>query len=306
MAGQNHHHVHHHHTGSTNARRLTIALMLTGGYLVAEVVGSLITDSLALLSDAAHMMTDVMGLVIALVATKIGERPADFKRTFGYRRFEILAAALNASALFIVAFYILYEAWQRFFHPAEIASTGMLVIAVLGLVVNLISMKVLQGGHDNLNLKAAYAEVMADMLGSAAVILAAIIIKLTGWQQVDPVMAVLIGLWVLPRTWALLSESVHILLDGVPSGMEMQSLMDDLKTLPGVEDVHELHVWAITSGQNSLTAHLVVKQLPTDNHLLEKAQHVAEQHNIHHTNFQFELSGCNHSNNCAGSVKHRH
>jgi cobalt-zinc-cadmium efflux system protein len=297
----------HHHTGSTSARRLIIALLLTGSYLIVQVIGGLMTGSLALLSDAAHMMTDVMALLIALIATKIGERPADLKRTFGYRRFEILAAALNAGALFVVAFFILWEAWQRFHTPVEVASTGMLIIATIGLAVNILSMKVLHGAHDSLNLKAAYMEVFADMLGSAAVIVAAIVIKLTGWWQMDPIIAALIGLWVLPRTWKLLSESIHILLDGVPHELEMQSLLDELKSLPSVLDVHELHVWAITSGQNSLTAHLVVSELPRDDSLLEQAQHIAAAHAIHHTSFQFEQAPCEaRSSGCHSGNAHPH
>lgn len=299
----------HSHTGNANAKRLIIALCLTGSFLIAEVVGGIITGSLALLSDAAHMMTDVMALVIALFAIKIGSRPADLRRTYGYRRLEILAAALNAAVLFLVAFYIMYEAWQRFQNPPPIATTGMLVIAGIGLVVNLISMRVLQGGGDSLNMKAAYMEVFSDMLGSVGVIAAALIIKFTGWWQVDPILAVLIGLWVLPRTWRLLSESMNILMEGVPAGMEMQKLLDDLKLLPGVSDVHDLHVWSVTSGQHSLTAHLTVATYPSDTVLLMKAREVAKAHGIEHTNFQIEVEPCTPGDiDCAfqGAAAHNH
>lgn len=289
-----HGHHHHHHGGGADTRRLALAITLTGGYLVVEVVGGILTGSLALLSDAAHMFTDVMALVIALLAIRIGSRPADLKRTYGYRRFEILAAALNAAVLFAVAFYILYEAYARFRNPPPIASTGMLVIAILGLVVNLVSMRVLRGGQagGSLNMKAAYMEVFADMLGSVAVIAAALVITLTGWRQIDPILAAAIGLWVLPRSWRLLSESVNILLEGVPEGLEMQALLAGLEDLPGVVGVHDLHVWAVTSGQNSLTAHLEVAALPSDDGLLAAARAVAAAHGIEHTSFQIEAGPC--------------
>lgn len=283
----------HNQKRTANARSLTIALGLTGGFLIAEVVGGILTGSLALLSDAAHMLTDVMALAIALVAIKIGNRPADLKRTYGYRRLEILAAALNAAVLFLVAFYIMYEAWQRFQNPPPIATTGMLIIAGIGLMVNLISMRMLQGRGDSLNMKAAYMEVFSDMLGSIGVIVAALIIKFTGWWQVDPILAVLIGLWVLPRTWKLLSESTNILLEGAPAGIEMQKLLDELKGMPGVVDVDDLHVWAITSGKNSLTVHLAVNAYPTDHTLMQQAQAIVKRHGIDHANFQLEIKDAN-------------
>lgn len=296
----------HSHAKITNSKRLAIALGLTGTFLIAEVIGGIVFNSLALLSDAAHMLTDVMALVIALMAIKIGSRPADLQRTFGYRRLEILAAALNAAVLFIIAFYILYEAWERFQDPPEVASTGMLIVAGLGLIVNLISMRVLQGGNDSsLNMRAAYMEVFADMVGSIGVILAAIIIKYTGWWQVDPILAVLIGLWVLPRTWKLLGESMNILLEGVPLGIEVQKLHDELAAIPSVTGVHDLHVWAVTSGQNSLTAHLVVASYPTDNAIMKAAREVADQHGITHTNFQIEVESCA-GGSCALGENHSH
>ncbi len=276
--------------GTSNSKRLTIALFLTGGFLIAEVIGGILTGSLALLSDAAHMMTDVMALIIALIAIKIGNRPADLRRTFGYRRLEILAAALNAAILFIVAFYIMYEAWRRFQDPPEIASTGMLVIAGIGLIVNLISMRMLRGSGDSLNMRAAYMEVFADMIGSVGVIMAALIIKYTGWWQVDPILAVLIGLWVLPRTWKLLSESLNILLEGVPLGLDTKKLHSELAALAGTVEVHDVHVWAITSGSNNVTAHLFIRPDANPSDLLDKAQAVAKSHGIEHTNFQVEVT----------------
>lgn len=281
---------HNHAAGVTNERSLTITIGLTGAFLIAEVVGGILTESLALLSDAAHMFTDVMALIIALIALRIGKRAADNRRTFGYRRFEILAAAFNAIILFLVALYILYEAYERLHSPPDIKTGGMMLVAIIGLVVNLVCMRVLQvGSKSSLNLKGAYLEVFSDMLGSVGVIAGAILIYYTGWKQVDPVLAVAIGLWVLPRAWELLSESLNILLEGVPAGIELQKLHEELASLPGVTEVHDLHVWSITSGQNSLTAHLLVATHPNDSELIKQAQEIAGRNGVTHTNFQIEL-----------------
>jgi len=186
-----------------NERSLLLALALTGSFLIAEVIGGIVTGSLALISDAAHMFTDVAALAIALAANRVGRRPPDSRRTFGYQRFEILAAAFNAVLLFLVAIYILYEAYQRLKSPSEIQSLRMLVIATIGLAINLISMRLLAAGRDtSLNVKGAYLEVWSDLLGSVGVIAGALVIAVTDWLWVDSVIAVAIGLWVLPRTWA--------------------------------------------------------------------------------------------------------
>lgn len=278
-------------TGTENERRLKIALGLTGTFLIIEVIGGLWTGSLALLSDAAHMLTDVMALIIALLAIRIGKRAADDRRTFGYKRFEILAAALNAVVLFLVAFYILYEAYQRFQNPPDIEAGWMMAVAVAGLIINIISMRMLaKSSEHSLNVKGAYLEVLSDMVGSIGVIAAALIIKFTGWWQVDPILAVLIGFWILPRTWKLLSESINILLEGVPLGVDMKKLQADLKALPGIVEVHDLHVWAITSGSNSVTAHLLIASDAAGVALMEQAQAVVKAHGIEHSNFQIEVT----------------
>ncbi|HHX7304836.1 TPA: cation diffusion facilitator family transporter [Legionella anisa] len=244
---------------SSKERLLWSALLLTGGFLIAEVIGGIVTGSLALISDAAHMLTDVTALIIALIAIRISKRPADERRTFGYYRFEILAAAFNAALLFVVALYILFEAYQRLKQPPEIYSLGMLIIASMGLVVNLASMSLLSSEKDkSLNIKSAYLEVWSDMLGSLGVIAAALIIRFWGWSWVDSAVAVVIGLWVLPRTWVLLKETVNILLEGVPSGVNLEKIKAQMMKVEGVLGVHDLHVWAITSDKISLTAHLVV------------------------------------------------
>ncbi|HSB98228.1 MAG TPA: cation diffusion facilitator family transporter [Spongiibacteraceae bacterium] len=285
---------HDHGASQANEKLLAIALALTASYLIVEVVGGLLTHSLALLSDAAHMMTDVVGLAIALVAIRIARRPADRKRTFGYYRFEILAAAFNAVALIVVAAYILWEAVQRFLAPPEIQSIGMLAVAGIGLVVNIISISLLQSGSDHsLNVKGAYLEVWSDLIGSIGVIAAALIIRLTGWAWVDAVVAVAIGLWVLPRTWLLLRESLHILLEGVPKGIELDDIEQSLLSLAGIAAIHDLHVWALTSGNSSLTAHIVLQAPGTEQEVLARAQALLnDKFAIHHTTLQIEDTAC--------------
>jgi cobalt-zinc-cadmium efflux system protein len=278
------------HAGrQANEKRLLIAIGLTGTFMIAEVIGGIVFNSLALLSDAAHMMTDVSALIIAFIAIQIGKKAADSKRTFGYRRFEVLAAVFNALILFAVAIYILYEAYERFSQPPEVQTGGMLIVAVLGLIVNLISMRVLKGGSDeSLNMKGAYLEVLADMLGSLGVILAAILIYVTKIPQIDPILAVLIGFWVLPRTWKLLKESFHVLLEGVPAGVDLQKVESELAAVSGVKDVHDLHIWSVTTGENSLTAHLLVNPGADEALILARAHEIAATFGIAHATVQVE------------------
>jgi len=210
------------------------AFGLTSAFLIAEVVGGLLTNSLALLSDAAHMMTDVIALAISLFAVRLSRRPADAKRTYGYARMEAIGAMINGGLLFVVAGYILWEAAGRFRQPPEVSSSGMLVIATIGLVVNMISIRLLSGGKDSsLNVKGAYLEVWSDLLGSLGVIAGALIIRFTGWAWVDTLIAVLIGLWVLPRTWVLLKASLNILLEGVPEGIDVGEVEQAMLAVPG-------------------------------------------------------------------------
>lgn len=280
---------------TTKERSLRWALALTSAFLIAEVVGGVVLNSLALLSDAAHMFTDVAALAIALAAIRIARRPADQRRTFGYHRFEILAAAFNALLLFGVAGFILFEAWQRWRQPEEVQTTGVLVVAALGLVVNLASMWLLRSGKDDsLNVKGAYLEVWSDMLGSIGVIAGAIVIRVTGWNWVDSVIAVAIGLWVLPRTWVLLKDTLNILLEGVPEGIDLAAVRQSLLGLQGVLGVHDLHVWAVTSGRTSLTVHLVhAADVAAPAELLERAREVlAAEHHITHTTVQLETQPC--------------
>lgn len=280
--------------GAGNERSLWIAFVLTFGFLVAEVIGGVVTKSLALISDAAHMFTDAAALAIALAAIRVARRPADRKRTFGYHRFEILAAAFNALLLFAVAIYILYEAWQRFKSPPDVQSTGMLIIATLGLVVNLVSMRMLAGGKDaSLNIKGAYLEVWSDLLGSVGVIAAAIVIRFTGWTWVDSAVAVGIGLWVLPRTWVLLRDSLNILLEGVPEGIDAAQVEAEMAALPGVIGVHDLHIWALASGRSSLSAHVVFDANVEPSRLLAQMSGMLKtKFTIDHTTLQMEDAPC--------------
>ena len=253
---------HEHHSAEVKYERpLWWALVLTAVFLAVEVIGGLMTNSLALLSDAAHMTTDVLALAISLVAVRLARRPPDARRTYGYARMEAIGALVNGMLLFIVAGYILWEAVGRFRSPTGVASTGMLVVAVGGLVVNLVAMLLLRkGSGESLNIKGAYLEVWSDMLGSVGVILGAIIIKMTGWTVVDPVIAVLISLWILPRTWTLLREAGHILMEGVPAGVSLEEVRTAVLATPGVLSVHDLHVWSLGSRDPVLTAHVVIAE----------------------------------------------
>lgn len=280
--------------GTRNQRPLWIALGLTTSFMVAEVVAGVLTGSLALISDAAHMLTDAAALAIALAAVQVARRPTDARRTYGYHRFEILAAAFNALMLFGVAIYILIEAYSRFGTPVEIQTGPMLAVAVVGLAVNLVSMRLLAAGKDSsLNVKGAYLEVWSDMLGSLGVIAGAVLIRFTGWAWVDPVIAVAIGLWVLPRTWILLKDTMNILLEGVPEGVDLDKVTASMLKAPGVMGIHDLHVWAITSGRSALTAHVVHDATLAHDALLEPLKTMlAQDFSIFHTTMQLETTAC--------------
>lgn len=271
------------------------ALALTASFLIAEIIGAYITNSLALLSDAAHMATDTLALIVALLAVRLSRRPPDAKRTYGYARFEAFGALINGVLLFVVAAYIFWEAIHRFAKPPEVASTGMFIIATLGLIVNLISMRLLKvGSEESLNMKGAYLEVWSDMLGSFAVLIAAVIIYFTQWWVLDPILAVLISLWILPRTWALLRSSIHILLEGVPENITVSEVRDFLVKTPGVADVHDLHIWSLASQSTTMTAHIVANIEVKDIQLLRQniAELMKDKFDIHHLTLQMETTPC--------------
>lgn len=278
----------HDHTAGANMKMLGWALALTSTYLVAEVIGGFVFNSLALLSDAAHMLTDVAALVIALLAIKMGKKAPDEKRTFGYRRFEILAAAFNAVLLFFIATYVFVEAIKRFNEPQEIQSLGMLIVAAIGLGVNLISMRLLIAGKEaSFNVKGAYLEVWADMIGSVGVILGALAIKFTGWTWVDPIVAVAIGLWVLPRTWILLRDTTNVLLEGVPRGLELAQVRKEIGGIAGVTDLHDLHIWSTSNDDVSCTIHVTLAERADPDPVRQKVSALLEERfQIHHATIQ--------------------
>jgi cobalt-zinc-cadmium efflux system protein len=280
---------------SNNERALWLALVPTATFMIAEIVGGLLTSSLALISDASHMATDVFGISMAIVAIRFGRRPSDARRTFGYQRFEILAAMANAVILFAIGFYILIEAFRRLSSPPEIQSTAMLIVALIGLAVNLFAMRVLASGkEESLNLKGAYLEVWSDLLGSIGVIGAAIIIRFTGWTIVDTIVAVGIGFWVFPRTWVLLKEATNVLLEGVPKGIVLEDVRSAIANVTNVAGVHDLHVWSLTSGRLCLTAHVVAPVDVSAQEVLVVAVRgmLHERFGIDHVTLQLERAPC--------------
>jgi len=284
------------HTNSAagaNKKHLAIVFGLTATYLVAEVVGGLMTGSLALLADAGHMLTDVAGLGLALMAIKFAERPATPERTYGYYRMEILAALTNAVVLIGISLYILYEAYERFLDPPEVESGAMLVVASIGLAINIVGMIILRkGSKESLNMKGAYFEVLSDMLTSVGVIVAGVIMMTTGWYYADPLISAGIGLFILPRTWILLRETVGILLEGTPSGVNLAAIREAVESLGGVSEIHDLHVWTLTSGVNAMSAHVVVDDSKTDAEVLSAVHDmITKNFPIAHVTIQIEQVG---------------
>ncbi|MFF9850770.1 cation diffusion facilitator family transporter [Streptomyces litmocidini] len=302
--GAGHDHGHSHGgpppTGTAAAayrNRLRIALGITLSVMVIEIVGGLVADSLALIADAAHMATDAVGLAMALLAIHFANRPPSGNRTFGYARAEILAALANCLLLLVVGGYVLYEAVQRFIEPAETKGGPAIAFAVVGLVANVISLSLLMRGQkESLNVRGAYLEVLADALGSVTVIVAAAIILATGWQYADPIASIVIGLMIVPRTVKLLRETLDVLLEAAPKGVDMAEVRAHILALPGVEDVHDLHAWTITSGMPVLSAHVVVDQDALDSVGHEKMLHALQgclgsHFDVEHCTFQLEPAG---------------
>lgn len=278
---------------SRHQRALITTLIPTSTFLVAEVIGGVATGSLALLADAGHMLTDVGGLILALFAIRFAAKPATPERTYGFYRAEILAAVANAVALIGISIYILFEAYQRFQHPPEIAGGWMLGIAALGLIVNLFGMWLLQtGSSESLNLQGAYFEVLSDMLSSLGVLVAAAVIWTTGWPYADPLVSAAIGLFILPRTWVLLRQAVGVLLEGVPTDVNLLAVRDVLAQIEGVQAVHDLHVWSLTSGVNALSVHVVhAKDIQQDDLLMRVHNELKRRFPIQHVTVQLESPG---------------
>lgn len=273
-----------------HSSKLAWALGLTATYMVAEVVGGVITGSLALLADAAHMLTDVAGLALALLAIRFAAREATSKRTYGYLRMEVLAALTNAVVLLLLTIYIIYEAYQRLVAPPEVMSGPMLAVAVVGLIVNLISMRLLaSGSSESLNVKGAYFEVLSDMLGSLGVIVAALLMMWKGWRLADPIIGAAIGLFIVPRTFILLRQATNILMEGTPEHIDVDELQRRLLAIAGVSAVHDLHVWTITSGMDAMSCHLVVDDLSqAAEHLRQTRSLLKKDFGIDHITIQVE------------------
>ena len=286
--------------GARYKRRLAWVFGLTLTFFVAELVGGLLTNSLALLSDAGHMATDVLGLGMAWAAIHAASSGLeDRQRTFGLYRLEILAALANAVLLFAVAIYILYEAVQRLSDPPEVLGTPMLVVAVLGLAVNLVAFFLLRGGREeSLNVEGAYLEVLADTLGSVGVIVAAVVLQTTGFTLIDPIFGAAIGLFVLPRTWRLGRKALRILVQAAPPELDLPGLERDLKQIAGVTDLHDLHVWTLTSGMEVASVHLELAEGGDAHQVLDTARRLLrDTHGLAHATVQVEPA--EHGGGCA-------
>lgn len=275
-------------------RRLWIVLGLTVFYLAVEAAGSWITGSLALLAEAGHMLTDAGGLALALFAMTLAERPATPEKTYGYHRAEILAATLNAMALFGISIFVLVEAVERLLDPAPVESPIMVAIATVGLAINVTGLTLLRkASTKSLNLRAAYFEVVADAATAAGVIVAGLVMWATHWYYADGILSIGIALFILPRTWKLLREAVGILLEGTPANVSVGALRKALEEVEGVGSVHDLHVWSLTSGINAMSAHVVLADGGSHDVVLGAVRrHVVENFEIAHTTIQVESVGC--------------
>ena len=297
--GEHNHDHHHDHTQGANKKALTISLILISSFMIVEVIGGVLTNSLALLSDAGHMLSDAVSLAVALAAFKMGEKVADSARTFGYRRFEILAAVFNGVTLIGIAVFIVAEAAGRFVNPPEIATTGMLVIAVLGLVVNIIVAKILMSGdtHDNLNMKGALLHVFGDLLGSVAAIVAALSIMFFGWGFMDPLASVIVAVLIAVSGFRILRQSLNVLMEGVPENIDVDTVINTINNIEGVEDAHHLHVWSISSGMNALSVHIVVNgtlNVHETQKIIHRIEEQMKHENIEHVTVQVECKHHDH------------
>ncbi len=274
----------------TISGRLTWVLAITAAFMVAEFVGGLVSHSLALLADAGHMLTDVAALGLSVFAMRLAQKPADSQRTYGYVRFEILAALINGAALLVIAGLILFEAWRRLSAPVEIDGTVMLTIAALGLVVNVIGAALLHGHtHENLNVRGAYLHVLGDLLGSIGALGAGVVVLTTGWTPIDPIVSALIACLILYSAWNLVRDASNILLESAPGHMDMDAILSDLTSIEGLEQVHDVHVWTLTSGFHALSGHGVIDDPGEHMRILEEVRTRMLEHGIEHVTFQIEL-----------------
>ena len=299
----------HSHSHSANKKTLTISLVTITIYMAVEFIGGLLTNSLALLADAGHMLSDAISLFIALMAFTFSNKVADYGKTYGYKRFEILAAVINGATLILVSAYIIYEAVERFQNPHQIASRGMLIIAFVGLLVNILVAWIMMRGADvkeNLNMRGAYLHVISDMLGSVGAIIAAILIMFFGWGWADPLASVLVAVLVLRSGYLVTKSSVHVLMEGTPDNVDAEKVSQKILNTNGINAIHDFHIWTITSGLNALTCHAVVDEKMTieeSEKMLRKIEHDLVHLNIHHVTIQLETPAHKHDNSVLCSVK---
>jgi cobalt-zinc-cadmium efflux system protein len=279
-----------------NIRRVQIALVLTATFMVVEVVGGILSGSLALLADAGHMLTDSMALALAVVAFRVSARPADAKRSYGYHRFQILAAFVNGLSLLAIVGWILIEAVRRLISPPEVMGATMLIVAVAGLLVNMVAFIVLHGGdRENLNIRGAALHVAGDLLGSVAAIAAAIVIIVTGWMPIDPILSVAVALLILRSAWHLVKRSVHILLEGAPEWLDRDSMQSQLvERIPSIKSIHHVHVWGLTPQHLMLTMHVALNDNPSEPTALVRQVKaiLREEFGISHSTIEIETDDC--------------
>lgn len=299
----------HDHSRSVNKKVLLISFIIITSYMVIEVIGGLLTNSLALLSDAGHMLSDSISLAIALIAFKLGEKVASKSKTYGYKRFEILAAVLNGVTLILIALYIFFEAIQRFANPPEVATTGMLIISSIGLAVNiLVAWIMMRGGEteENLNMRGAYLHVLSDMLGSVGAIMAALLMIFFDWGWADPLASVIVAILVLRSGYFVTKASLHVLMEGTPPNIEVQDVIQTIEETSGIQSIHDLHVWSITSGLNALSCHAVVDEKLTiaeSEHILREIEHNLEHKGIQHVTIQLETIAHKHDESILCNIK---
>lgn len=279
-----------------NTRRVMIALVLTATFMVVEVIGGILSGSLALLADAGHMLTDTMALALAAVAFHVSKRPAGGNLTYGYQRFQILAAFVNGLSLLFIVGWILFEAVQRFITPRDILGETMLVVAAAGLVVNVISFAVLHtGDQENLNIRGAALHVAGDLLGSVAAIVAAVVIIYTGWTPIDPILSVAVAALILRSAWALVKRSAHVLLEGAPDWLDVADMQDRIvANVPGVTEIHHVHVWGLTPQQLMMTMHVTLADNGQNQLAVVRSvkAFVQKEYGIGHSTIEVEVDGC--------------
>ena len=279
-----------------NIRRVTIALCLTGTFMIVEVIGGILSGSLALLADAGHMLTDTMALGLAAVAFRVSKRPADHRLTYGYQRFQILAAFVNGLCLLFIVGWILFEAARRFVDPPAVLGDTMLIVATAGLFVNLVAFIVLHGGdRDNLNIRGAALHVAGDLMGSVAAIVAALVILQTGWMPIDPLLSVAVAMLILRSAWLLVRRSAHVLLEGAPDWLDVAAMQDKIVgRVPAVCEVHHVHVWGLTPQHLMLTMHVRLGSRPANpTDVIRGVKEVLQdEYGIGHSTIEIEIDDC--------------